>query len=355
MPGPRSNLWSFFTRDPTGKTAKCALCNQLMSVEKSTYSNLRRHILRKHPSRRHEVAPRQKTLHNAMWKHFSKEPEKRAKCRHCGTVLTYKYTTSSLGRHMQNKHVKILLEEQQSSAAQFEEEYEEVYEEEEEEEDEQGVFPVHSDEERSQYAAGGCVSGNESDGEMECGGGLIELQPVKNDGLTEPIKLEIVDLNPEPTSNDDPDHELIEGSIHHHHHHQSSRMTQYDEEAAMMHHHHHHELGQADDLSEVIEETVIGQIMGPEGTAHPGPADPTATEDEERKASAGCLISSSMKHINTKVATFAVHTALEMESLAAQQRIIAQKLVSDILFNAKLDNLDENSLVIVRVGTFERE
>ena len=132
-------------------------------------------------------------------------------------------------------------------------------------------------------------------------------------------------------------------------------MTQYDEEAAMMHHHHHHELGQEDDLSEVIEETVIGQIMGPEGTAHPGPADPTATEDEERKASAGCLISSSMKHINTKVATFAVHTALEMESLAVQQRIIAQKLVSDILFNAKLDNLDENSLVIVRVGTFERE
>lgn len=215
MPGPRSNLWSFFTRDPTGKTAKCALCNQLMSVEKSTYSNLRRHILRKHPSRRHEVAPRvssrargpfcpsplfilpfphsfsqEKTLHNAMWKHFSKEPEKRAKCRHCGTVLTYKYTTSSLGRHMQNKHVKILLEEQQSSAVQFEEEYEEVYEEEEEEE-EQGLFPVHSDEERSQYAAGGCVSGNESDGEMECGGGLIELQPVKNDGLTEPIKLEV--------------------------------------------------------------------------------------------------------------------------------------------------------------------
>ncbi|XP_040168837.1 uncharacterized protein LOC120903463 [Anopheles arabiensis] len=355
MSGPRSNLWSFFTRDPTGKTAKCALCNQLMSVEKSTYSNLRRHILRKHPSRRHEVAPRQKTLHNAMWKHFSKEPEKRAKCRHCGTVLTYKYTTSSLGRHMQNKHVKILLEEQQSSAAQFEEEYEEVYEEEGEEE-EQGVFPMHSDEERSQYAAGGCVSGNESDGEMECGGGLIELQPVKNDGLTEPIKLEIVDLNPEPTSNDDPEHELIEGSIHHHHHHQSSRITQYDEEAAMMHHHHHHhELGQEDDLSEVIEETVIGQIMGPEDTVHPGPANPTATEDEERKASAGCLISSSMKHINTKVATFAVHTALEMESLAAQQRIIAQKLVSDILFNAKLDNLDENSLVIVRVGTFERE
>uniref|UniRef100_A0A182JU89 BED-type domain-containing protein n=1 Tax=Anopheles christyi TaxID=43041 RepID=A0A182JU89_9DIPT len=332
MSGQRSNLWSFFTRDPTGKTAKCSLCNQVMSVEKSTYSNLRRHIMRKHPSMRNQVAPREKAINSAMWKHFIKEPEKLARCLHCGTVLTYKYTTSSLGRHMQNKHVKILLEEQKNSEPQFQE-YEELYEE----------FPVQSDD-GSQCEVkpfDGSLSGNESDGEMECNGGLIELQPVKNDGLTEPIKLEIVDLNPDPTSNDDGDHELIEGSIHDQ---QANTMIQYDETTIM----HHQELRQEDELSEVIEETVIGHIMDPGTTEH-------ADVDQVRKASAASLISSSMQHMNTKVATFAVHTALEMENLSSHQKIIAQKLISDILFNAKLDNLDENSMVIVRVGTFERE
>uniref|UniRef100_A0A182P649 BED-type domain-containing protein n=1 Tax=Anopheles epiroticus TaxID=199890 RepID=A0A182P649_9DIPT len=328
MPAQRSSLWTLFTRDPTGKTAKCSLCNQVMSVEKSTYSNLRRHIMRKHPSRGSQVAPRENILSSAMWKHFTQEPDKRAKCRHCGTVLTYKYTTSSLGRHMQNKHPKILSEEQKSSENQFQE-YEMLYE----------VFPSQSEDD-GQYDAkpfDGSVSANESEVEMEGNGGLIELQPVKNIGLAEPIKLEIVDLNPEPKSNEAPEHDLIEGSIDH-------ESDKFDETEIL----HHQELEQHDDLAEVIEETVIGQIVDPK------PTDRSDVE-KDQNVSAGTLISSSMKDMNTKVATFAVHTALEMEDLAIQQRIIAQKLISDILFNAKLDNLDENSMVLVRVGTFERE
>lgn len=185
----------------------------------------------------------------------------------------------------------------------------------------------------------GLISVNESDGEFEGrNGGLIELQPVKNAELSEPIKLEIIDLNPQPKRNVDQHQEQIERSTRY----QSGRVRHYDQGSAE-----HNDSEQEYDMTEILEETVIGQIMDPIKTAD--------TTDAGYASKRQNSLSFDMRHVSTKAAAYATHVALEIESLHPRQRAIAQKLISDILFNGKLENLTEHSMLIPRVGTFERE
>ncbi|XP_049282739.1 uncharacterized protein LOC125763516 isoform X2 [Anopheles funestus] len=324
MPGQRSSLWTCYKKDPTGTKAKCLFCGQLMSLAKSTFTNLRRHILRKHPHLQEQVAPQSNTLGIRIWIHFVREPGKRARCRYCDRTISYQYTTSSLARHVRIQHPNIWMESENLPDA-HNQEYEKLYQ-----------------DDAVQNNAEGLISMNESYGEFEGrNSGLIELQPVKNAELSEPIKLEIIDLNPQPKGN--VDHDQIERNTGY----QPDRVRQFDQRSSE-----NNDSEQEFEMAEILEETVIGQIIDPIKTADTADAGYAKYANTLRgQNSAGF----DMKHIPTKAAAYATHVALEIESLHPRQRAIAQKLISDILFNGKLENLTEHSTLIVRVGTFESE
>uniref|UniRef100_A0A182Y5S4 BED-type domain-containing protein n=1 Tax=Anopheles stephensi TaxID=30069 RepID=A0A182Y5S4_ANOST len=331
MPAQRSNLWSFFKKQPTGAKAKCLMCGQMMSLEKSTFTNLRRHIRRKHPSLQDQVTPRPHMLGQRIWSHYVKEPDKKARCRHCDRSITYQYTTSSLARHLRYKHSDVFVEDDVEIVSGYhsqEEFIEKMY-----------------DESGEQHGVEELISVHESDGEYEYkGGALIELQSVQNAELPEPIKLEIIDLNPQPKQHVDQGHSSIDdGGAH-----QSAQIHSRDPRSLV-----HNEHEQDYDIMEVLEETVIEQVILPAPTtSSTGVDEPRHDQNVSKDQLPGGF---SMAHIPTKTAAYATYTALEMEALDERQRTIAQKLISDILFNAKLDNLTENSMLVARVGTFEEE
>uniref|UniRef100_A0A182MAB6 BED-type domain-containing protein n=1 Tax=Anopheles culicifacies TaxID=139723 RepID=A0A182MAB6_9DIPT len=378
-------VWLYFTDDAVAKKGKCMYCGQLISYEKSTYSNLTRHLKRRHPNVLDNVSKKYNTVefiqqdedrlyngppslqdaieetfktpelgiesnlnaiemmpdngtssgkieymntnshskinendqevieeivHDAkslqdvqyslgskIWIHFVKEPGKRARCRYCGSNISYQYTTSSLARHIRIKHPNISLEGEITPDI-HSQDYEKLYQDE--------AVP---------NSVEGLISANESDGEFEGrNGGLIELQPVKNAELSEPIKLEVRHFDQGSTEQNDSEQEY--------------------------------------DMTEILEETVIGQIIDPIKTADTTDAGFAKYENTRKGQNS---LGFDMRHISTKAAAYATHVALEIESLHPRQRAIAQKLISDIMFNGKLGNLTEHSMLVVRVGTFERE
>ncbi|XP_058177216.1 uncharacterized protein LOC131293154 [Anopheles ziemanni] len=52
---------------------------------------------------------------------------------------------------------------------------------------------------------------------------------------------------------------------------------------------------------------------------------------------------------------YATNVAMQLDNLPEYQRIVAEKLISDVIYNAKLESLCEDSMVVVRVGTFEHD
>uniref|UniRef100_A0A182S8F9 Uncharacterized protein n=1 Tax=Anopheles maculatus TaxID=74869 RepID=A0A182S8F9_9DIPT len=108
------------------------------------------------------------------------------------------------------------------------------------------------------------------------------------------------------------------------------------------------------DIMEVLEETVIEQVIVP-ATSTVSSSVVDETRQNNRVNRDQLSNGFNMAHIPTKTAAYATYTALEMETLDQRQRTIAQKLISDILFNAKLENLTESSMLVARVGTFEEE
>ncbi|KFB45882.1 AGAP009349-PA-like protein [Anopheles sinensis] len=52
---------------------------------------------------------------------------------------------------------------------------------------------------------------------------------------------------------------------------------------------------------------------------------------------------------------YATNVAMQLDKLGEYQRIVAEKLISDVIYNAKLESLCEDSMVVVRVGTFEHD
>lgn len=52
---------------------------------------------------------------------------------------------------------------------------------------------------------------------------------------------------------------------------------------------------------------------------------------------------------------YATNVAMQLDNLPEYQRIVAEKLISDVIYNAKLESLCEESMILVRVGTFEHD
>ncbi|XP_053673837.1 uncharacterized protein LOC128724098 [Anopheles nili] len=314
-----SSIWSYFAKDPDAKKAKCLHCTQVISFEKSSHSNLKRHLLRKHPFLEHRIAVRVSILGRTIWNHFTKETGKRAKCGHCLNIISYQSTTFSLKRHMQNKHPSVPLDDE--NVCESPEHEERLYE------DSLGAY------ESSNYAKSfkGAGSGNESDTEGDSKHGLIELQPIDNTELTEPIRIEIIDFNPQSKHTAEDMQEGNEESNH-----QSDSMN-YEHISAT-----HNDLNQTDDINQdeaIIETTNVAQNAG---------------TNVERAQGSCDYLSIGMKDVKVKTAAYATNVALELESLNTRQRIVAEKLISDLLFHAKLENLTEYSMILVKVGTFEK-
>ena len=57
-----------------------------------------------------------------------------------------------------------------------------------------------------------------------------------------------------------------------------------------------------------------------------------------------------MKDISMKTAIYATNVAMELECLPLRQRIFAQKLIADVMFHAKLDNLTEYAMILGKVN-----
>uniref|UniRef100_A0A182MZ18 BED-type domain-containing protein n=1 Tax=Anopheles dirus TaxID=7168 RepID=A0A182MZ18_9DIPT len=261
-----------------------------------------------------------KTLGLTIWKHFTKEPGKRGRCKHCFKEISYQYTTFSLRRHLKNKHPAIELDEGNGSENSFEQSFDNPYD--------------SSDSFSRSFKAS--PPGVESDVETE----NVEL--LDNNGRPEPTpEMEIInyDLDTKPIVDDQ---ELIQDLTHH-----ADSIIQYDQTSLI-----HNDSDQGDDMGQVIEETIIGTIVDPSAIVEQC-AD-TRHVNAKRELSRTAVMKSNMEDINKKTAAFATHTALEIESLTRRQRIIAKKLISEVLYHAKLENLTEYSMLVVRVGTFEQ-
>uniref|UniRef100_A0A182TCQ4 BED-type domain-containing protein n=1 Tax=Anopheles maculatus TaxID=74869 RepID=A0A182TCQ4_9DIPT len=109
-------VWLYFTNDMEAKKGTCLYCGRVISYEKSTFSNLSRHLKRKHANLLKTEAKSIKAmqqLHHYIWNHFAKESGGKAKCAYCHTYLSCPNNiVSNLMRHMKAKHPQIPLEEQ---------------------------------------------------------------------------------------------------------------------------------------------------------------------------------------------------------------------------------------------------
>uniref|UniRef100_A0A182Q8L5 BED-type domain-containing protein n=1 Tax=Anopheles farauti TaxID=69004 RepID=A0A182Q8L5_9DIPT len=322
-----SALWQFFTKDPKSKIAQCLYCPQALSLKKSSYANLRRHILRKHPSLENFIVPRVNTLGATIWKHYIKEPGKRARCKHCCKDITYKYTTYSLRRHIRNKHPAIDLDEGNESERRSEQTSDSPYD--------------------SSDSSNRCLASPKSV-VSEHDTKLFDFLEVDDNELGEPVQIEVINFDPESKSIME-NQDLIQELPHH-----TDSIIQYDQSSLT-----NNDSDQGDDMGQVIEETVIGTIIDPSSIADPSTIiDPNIIVEqcvETKPVKSKPKETTKNKDICKKAAAFATHTALEMDSLARRQRIIAEKLISEVLYHAKLENLTEYSMLVVRVGTFEKE
>ncbi|XP_053673836.1 uncharacterized protein LOC128724097 [Anopheles nili] len=323
----RSNsfIWSYFKKDPNAKRGKCLHCNQVISLEKSSYSNLKRHLQRKHPFLERPKGVNCSAGSRIVWKHFTREVGKKAKCKHCFKIISCQNATFNLRRHLINIHPGVSLEDDNAHEGHHQEE-ERLYD------DPLSSFDAGSYSKSCKSPA----SSNESDVDIDSKHSLIELQPIDNIELTEPIRIEIIDLNPESKSSVDDGQEIIEETIHQS---DSVPMMNYERISTA-----HSDINQAEDMSNVIEET----ITETNNVAH------NIQMNVERSQRSCNFLSIGMKDINVKTAAYATNIALELESLDTRQRIVAEKLISDVLFHAKLENLTEYSMVLVKVDTFEK-
>lgn len=59
--------------------------------------------------------------------------------------------------------------------------------------------------------------------------------------------------------------------------------------------------------------------------------------------------------VGVRSTVFATNIALELENMSPRQKIIAEKLISDVLYHAKLEALTEHAMVVGRSAVFDYE
>uniref|UniRef100_A0A182JU88 BED-type domain-containing protein n=1 Tax=Anopheles christyi TaxID=43041 RepID=A0A182JU88_9DIPT len=312
-------VWQHFSKDPQEKRGKCFHCGQMISYEKSTLSNLRRHLFRKHQELMNEVdtsSYKYVPVHY-VWDHFIKEPEEKAKCVYCQSVLGCpKNVVGNLIRHLKTRHPSLVLEQDRNQEELFETSRTQY---------------IHESIEES-------LSATTSLQELELQ--IAELPTIDGSDLPASVKIELV--NPYSESSPDvADQEVIEEEIIHESHQDVEiDCEETDSSGHYVDNNHPDEMG----ASNMIEETDVVT------SANNSLSQDDKIQSHEPSRVQDNFFCIGMNDINMKTAIYATNIAMELESLPPRQRIIAEKLMSDVMFHAKLDNLTEFAMILGKVN-----
>ncbi|XP_041779863.1 uncharacterized protein LOC121597793 isoform X1 [Anopheles merus] len=319
-------VWHHFSKDPQEKRGKCLHCGQLISYEKSTLSNLRRHLYRKHEEvLRHERDTDTKQFESVpvhyVWEHFIKQPEEKAKCVYCYSVLGCpKNVVGNLIRHLKSRHPSLVLEQQRGQEALFEE-----------------VSRTQYHAESIEDSLGTSTSLQELELELDADLFSAEVHQIDGTNLPSSVKIELVHPDTESCP-DDADQEVIEEEIINE---SQQEINCEDMDASSQYEEHVHHPDEM--LSpQTMEESIVRT------STLPGENKELELNESPRRQDN--FFSIGMKDISMKTAIYATNVAMELEGLPLRQRIFAQKLIADVMFHAKLDNLTEYAMILGKVN-----
>ncbi|XP_035908730.1 uncharacterized protein LOC118510676 isoform X2 [Anopheles stephensi] len=259
-----------------------------------------------------------------VWHHFEKEAGGKAKCSYCNVSLSCPNNiVCNLMRHMKSKHPLIPLENQleyiRSDGIRMYQESQSL-----------------DDEIEESFKASASLHDSE---ELE----LSSIELMGADDGSDSVKIEYEQIDPDPKLNED-SQEVIEEIVHDADLHQnvdiecletnsSSQMTsnmydQPNQETAQPSHESTIEFGHQNDTtqSEPTHSSEDGLAGGSQNFLH------------------------GLQNVSVRTAAYATNIALELDSVQSRQRIIAEKLIADVLFYAKLEHLTEHSMILVKMN-----
>lgn len=324
-------VWLYFTNDAEAKKGKCLYCGQIISYEKSTYSNLSRHLKRKHTNLLKNEAKSIKSmqqLEHYVWNHFQKASGGKAKCVYCHTYLSCPNNiVSNLIRHMKAKHPLIQLDSHQ---------VEYIHP------DGNRTFlpPAFDDEIEESFKASASLQEAE---ELDMDSNLNSIELIAHDDGSDSVKIEYELSDPDAKLLED-DQEVIEEIIHDTDSHQNV-----DIECIETHANSQIPASSYTQSNQEIEQTPHETVID---TSHHD----IRTQSQPMSSNGDVSASEpenflyGMRTTNVRTAAYATNVALELDSLQSRQRIIAEKLIADVLFNAKLDNLTEHSMILAKLN-----
>lgn len=109
----KSPVWDYF-QQLTSEAAICKICQSILSLYRSTTSNLLRHLRRQHEiiiqpeplpmTPKADQASSQPARRSEVWRHYEPHPSGGMKCRLCDTVQRSSDKSSNFFRHLRSKH-----------------------------------------------------------------------------------------------------------------------------------------------------------------------------------------------------------------------------------------------------------
>uniref|UniRef100_A0A182P648 BED-type domain-containing protein n=1 Tax=Anopheles epiroticus TaxID=199890 RepID=A0A182P648_9DIPT len=313
-------VWHHFIKDAEEKRGKCLYCSQSISYEKSTLSNLRRHLFRRHE----EVLQQTDTSFinyervHYVWNHFVKEHDEKARCVHCDAVLACpKNIVGNLVRHLKKKHPSQELEEEADQQTLFH--------------PSQAQYITESMEESL------TTTDTLQELELEIESELLpaELHTIDTADHSGSVKIELV-------ADDDTEQEVIEEEIIH----ESQQDVEIDCEDSDVSNQY---LEQYEEREEKASTQVIDEAINVTRIRNDS-LEEEKVELDKQVGGRNNFFCIGMRDINIKTAVYATNIAMELESLPLRQRIIAEKLMSDVMFHAKLENLTEHTMILGKVN-----
>ncbi|XP_050078172.1 uncharacterized protein LOC126565078 [Anopheles maculipalpis] len=318
-------VWMYFTNDVEAKKGKCLYCGQIISYEKSTFSNLSRHLRRFHANvmknEEKSIKAMQQQEHY-VWNHFQKESGGKAKCTYCQTQLSCpNNVVSNLIRHMKAKHPLIQLDNHQLEYIHPD--------------GNRTFLPPQSmdDEIKETFKASASLQESE---ELDMESSLNGIELIAHDEGSDSVKIEYELSDPDGTLLED-DQEVIEEFVHDSDSYQNVDIESIETNSQIL----------EGSYTEPNQETDQAPQETPIDTSHHDTRTQSQLMPSSGNVSQNCLYG--VQNIDVKTAAYATSIALELDSVQARQRIIAEKLIADVLFNAKLDNLTEHSMILAKV------
>lgn len=370
---------------------RCNYCTVYIDVSKDMATVCKKHLYRAHPSvyngknfgeyhpdekqmiRERKAKKRQiqkmardlRLTSDETWKHFLKlDGACRARCNYCHNVISYSEgSASNCKRHLYRKHALILLKEQSKDACVNVEDI--LYEED--------------------LDAGAFVSSfNPSLPSTDDDSNVKEVQFVKNPYLSEPIRIEIQGtISPNDGQGDHDGNEngvdyqelsgggtleVIEQIIPDDPYlsDDGNSRADTDSNVQLVEYYSLQEPGEEVlELARSVKNSSCREIKGELVSYQKGSKVPvtknvaggnnqrSSLQNNSRSSMDGMKAFCNESKVGVRSTVFATNIALELESMNPRQKIIAEKLISDVLYHAKLGALTEHAMVVGRSAVFD--